>query len=119
MNIGEQISSVFAWVVGYGQFSIVVIFIVTLALYPTLNSWIVAYLNGRKNDELFRSLPDLPTYLENNPSCRSSGGPRCVNCNSIHFGSYAVHKFGFITNPFLGRVHFCRKCRTALYKTDC
>lgn len=74
MNIGEQISSVFAWVVGYGQLSIVVIFIVTLALYSTLNSWIVAYLNGRKNDELFRSLPDLPTYFENNPSCRSSGG---------------------------------------------
>lgn len=60
--------------------------------------------------DVFNSLPDLDTYLADNPACKSSSGPKCKKCSSNHFGTQRVADVGVI--------HFCKKCRTDLYRTE-
>lgn len=67
----------------------------------------------------YKTLPDLASYLSANPSCKTPTGPKCKQCQSNHFGSYRVFNALALTrlSVLIGRVHFCKKCETPLYRT--
>lgn len=73
---------------------------------------------------LYNSLPDVVGYLNCQPQARTPTGPRCAKCESNHLGSFVVVKKTFLDlglrpakQAFIGRVHFCKRCDTRLYRT--
>jgi hypothetical protein len=75
--------------------------------------------------DLYGSLPDVVSYLNQQPHARTPTGPRCYKCESNHLGNFAVFKKTFLDlglrskkEAFLGRIHFCKRCDTKLYHTE-
>jgi hypothetical protein len=105
----------------YEIFCLFFCFIILFVAAVIWSSW-KQFQANKEVVALYDSLPDIMSYVKLQPQARTPTGPRCHKCESNHLANFAVHNGSFWGNRvskenFLGRIHFCKRCDTRLYRT--